>query len=551
MSYSSRVYRQRNPQQQDPKKQKPFFSKKHDDGKIKSSRKTNVQAKLSVNEPGDSFEREADNVAGKVATGSDDRSVVQQKKISSLQRLATPAEEEKLGTNDARMKRDKDIQEKPLQRTHDKEEKKEVQKKDRPEEEKVSRKETQKEEEKIQAKQAPKEEEKLQKKDAQKEEEKIQKKEAVKEDEKLRKKDSQKEEEKVQTKKEEEESTVQAKSSHEPGSVGPGLAGRIERSAGRGEPLPPKALQEMNRRFGVDFSDVKIHNNEEGARLSEDLQAQAFTHGSDIYFNKGKFDPNSSAGKFLLAHELTHVVQQQQPRQISRKKVGSRFAHTAGAKSPFKKMTAVFDGNNFTLFGDSTQLMQTPAGSGRPYSVRKKHAAACGGSTAESYLNNPRYVGIKDEGPIPEGSFRFRASELSTFSKAEEMEILLGDKFTDPYGKEMHGGDWGAGRVELHKINVKKAKRGCGDTGSRSGFYLHGGNAPGSSGCIDIGDAGISSLLKHLDGYRGDIVVKVNYLFPPPVVDAKTRAMGRFMYPGVQNPTIADRMKAMMNDDTE
>jgi hypothetical protein len=44
--------------------------------------------------------------------------------------------------------------------------------------------------------------------------------------------------------------------------------------------------------------------------MNQQLKSQAFTHGKDIYFNEGKFDPESKTGKKLLAHELTHVVQQ-------------------------------------------------------------------------------------------------------------------------------------------------------------------------------------------------------------------------------------------------
>ena len=66
----------------------------------------------------------------------------------------------------------------------------------------------------------------------------------------------------------------------------------------------------MSAKFGVDFSGVRIHDDSEAVGLAKELQAQAFTHGRDIYFNEGKFDPESGAGKNLLAHELTHVVQQ-------------------------------------------------------------------------------------------------------------------------------------------------------------------------------------------------------------------------------------------------
>jgi hypothetical protein len=66
----------------------------------------------------------------------------------------------------------------------------------------------------------------------------------------------------------------------------------------------------MESRFGSDFSSVKIHSDDSAAQISRELNAQAFTVGNDIYFNSGKYSPDSEHGKHLLAHELTHVVQQ-------------------------------------------------------------------------------------------------------------------------------------------------------------------------------------------------------------------------------------------------
>jgi len=97
----------------------------------------------------------------------------------------------------------------------------------------------------------------------------------------------------------------------------PKLSSQIENSAGRGNPLPDKTLQEMNRSFGNDFTNVRIHQDKDSASMNRELEARAFTQGSDIYFNDGKFNPENAEGKFLLAHELTHVVQQQ-GRTISR-----------------------------------------------------------------------------------------------------------------------------------------------------------------------------------------------------------------------------------------
>jgi hypothetical protein len=271
MSYLSRIYRQRNAHTHDEMKQQPFFSKQHDTDK--SNQKSSFfQAKTSINEPGDSYEREADSVANDVVNKSSRMPIIQQKKISSIQRLSTPIEDEKLGTNDARMEKDKEIQEKPIQRMStegsdmEKEKMKGIQKMDDP----------MKEEEKMKMSKAA-----------------------------------------VQTKQEGGASTTSSQ-----------VSSGIKNSSGKGNPLPKKTLHEMNSSFGLNFSNVRVHNDSEAVNMNKDLQAQAFTHGNDIYFNSGKYNPESADGKFLLAHELTHVVQQG---AVQEKKIQSKTTHHSRA----------------------------------------------------------------------------------------------------------------------------------------------------------------------------------------------------------------------------
>lgn len=107
----------------------------------------------------------------------------------------------------------------------------------------------------------------------------------------------------------EEEEELQMKP--EPGGqASTAISQQITSSQGRGQKLPASTAQEMSAAMGHDFSDVTIHTDQESAALNRSLGAQAFTHGQDVYFNEGKFNPDSSTGKHLLAHELTHVVQQ-------------------------------------------------------------------------------------------------------------------------------------------------------------------------------------------------------------------------------------------------
>ncbi|WP_143305139.1 eCIS core domain-containing protein [Chitinophaga vietnamensis] len=85
---------------------------------------------------------------------------------------------------------------------------------------------------------------------------------------------------------------------------------QIQATKGRGDKLPANTQQFMESRFGSDFSDVRIHTASYATALSRELSAQAFTVGNDIYFNAGKFSPETASGKHLLAHELTHTIQQ-------------------------------------------------------------------------------------------------------------------------------------------------------------------------------------------------------------------------------------------------
>ena len=88
------------------------------------------------------------------------------------------------------------------------------------------------------------------------------------------------------------------------------LENKLNNTKGGGSPLPETTKGFMESRFGADFSDVRVHNDSTAASMNQSIQAQAFTQGKDIYFNTGKYSPDSNEGKSLLAHELTHVLQQ-------------------------------------------------------------------------------------------------------------------------------------------------------------------------------------------------------------------------------------------------
>ena len=94
------------------------------------------------------------------------------------------------------------------------------------------------------------------------------------------------------------------------GTVAPEVEDSIQRERGGGQALDGEVRARMESAFGVDFGDVRVHTDAEADALNRAVSARAFTSGQDIFFRQGEYSPGSSQGRELLAHELTHVVQQ-------------------------------------------------------------------------------------------------------------------------------------------------------------------------------------------------------------------------------------------------
>ena len=90
-----------------------------------------------------------------------------------------------------------------------------------------------------------------------------------------------------------------------------GIEASIQSLSGGGEPLPASLRAELEPRFGYDFSNVRAHTGNEAAASANALGARAFTVGDHIFFGAGEYQPSSLGGRRLLAHELTHTIQQQ------------------------------------------------------------------------------------------------------------------------------------------------------------------------------------------------------------------------------------------------
>ena len=108
--------------------------------------------------------------------------------------------------------------------------------------------------------------------------------------------------------------------------VSKGVHSQIDSLRGGGQPLPESARAFFEPRFVHDFSGVRVHTGGRAAETAKAINAKAFTVGRDVVFGAGKYAPETPAGRRLLAHELTHVVQQRVR--------GTRDQRLAGITSP-------------------------------------------------------------------------------------------------------------------------------------------------------------------------------------------------------------------------
>jgi hypothetical protein len=126
--------------------------------------------------------------------------------------------------------------------------------------------------------------------------------------------------------------------------VSPQLAQRIEQTKGQGNSLPDNIQRTMSQHLGYDFSKVRVKTDAEAADLSRQLGARAFTQGRDIWLGRGE----SINDTRLMAHELTHVVQQGAASRIDRKKGSSLnrasdvVAHLRGMVRGDKEDTRIY-----------------------------------------------------------------------------------------------------------------------------------------------------------------------------------------------------------------
>ncbi|RCJ27910.1 hypothetical protein A6V25_17410 [Nostoc sp. ATCC 53789] len=244
------------------------------------------QAKLSISQPGDIYEQEADSVAQQVM-----QRMAQPGNRQSIQREAVPQEEEEL-------------QMKPLANSITPL----VQREALPEDEEELQMKSL-DNRTLQREALPEDEEELQMKSL---DNRTLQREALPEDEEeLQMKSLDNRTLQREALPEDEEELQMKPSQGEAGmAAAPDLEASINQARGGGQVIADNIREPMEQAFGADFSGVKVHTDGQSDQLNQSIQARAFTTGQDVFFRQGEYNPGSRGGQELLAHELTHVVQQ-------------------------------------------------------------------------------------------------------------------------------------------------------------------------------------------------------------------------------------------------
>ncbi|MEH1937846.1 MAG: DUF4157 domain-containing protein [Nostoc sp.] len=126
----------------------------------------------------------------------------------------------------------------------------------------------------------------------------------------------------------------------------PDLEASINQARGGGQPLTDNIREPMEQAFGADFTRVKVHTDTQADQFNQSIQAKAFTTGQDVFFRQGEYEPGSRGGQELIAHELTHVVQQNQD-------LSDRQIETA-----HRKANAL--SSSITILNPKTEIQRTP-----------------------------------------------------------------------------------------------------------------------------------------------------------------------------------------------
>lgn len=290
-----------------------------------------------------------------------------------------------------------------------------------------------------------------------------------------------------------------------------------------GRPLPDSSRSFFEPRFGRDFSNVRIHTDDAAAKSAQSINALAYTTGNNIVFNNGHYSPESDSGKKLIAHELTHVVQQNSNSvapKIQRHK-DDIVAYSGGQSG---KVSVIQAGK---------LVFSAPAVSG--HEGNGENVPDAGPIPTANYMMHPGITqhtvtkledGICGAGGIGAGYQEITSKDPSPCTGAHYCNVPCPTD-TDKDRKCFTPVDcWGPKRIRIQGSVTLTGTDG--NKVTRDGFYLHGGNPADavSSGCVKSLDNNVFDPVRKLTGYNdsGAVPFCVGTACPPLVSKALATA---------------------------
>src|ERR1700733_3368902 len=151
-------------------------------------------------------------------------------------------------------------------------------------------------------------------------------------------------------------------------------------SSSSGQSLPGEIQRKFETSLGTDLSSVRVHTGGESQSAAHAVGAKAYTMGQDIHFGAGQYDPSSSAGEHLLAHEVAHTVQQQGGTSTRQNKLEVSGPQDAAEPEADQAADAMVSGTSIQIGGATRSVARVQSLS---------DAADRGGAEMENALNDP------------------------------------------------------------------------------------------------------------------------------------------------------------------
>ncbi len=271
--------------------------------------------------------------------------------------------------------------------------------------------------------------------------------------------------------------------------------------ASPGRPLDASTREFFAARFGHDFGEVRIHDDATAAASARGVRALAYTVGKDVVFGAGQYSPGTKSGRHLLAHELTHVIQQRGGSALNIQRHKDDVVGYTGGQSG---RVIVLNAGNPTYVA--------PAVSGHP--GHGENEPSVGPIPTGLYAMQPGVTrpavaaiqsGVCGANAIASGYQEITSTDPSPCSGAHYCNVPCPTADNPAQQCYTPQDCWGPKRIKIQGSKTITTPEGV--RKRRDGFYLHGGNPQDavSSGCVKTLDNGVFSEIRKLTGVKGTV----------------------------------------------